>query len=85
MLKLTDIDRDGPKMFKQITVGTFMTIQTQTFSIKTELYRMDLKKHHKYNILEFHQNINDKIDTTFSKPPADKDIIIGLFKAYMRP
>jgi hypothetical protein len=83
MSKLTDIGRDGPTMFKQITVGTFTTTQAQTFSIKTELYSMDLKQY-KYNILDFHQNVDDKIDTlnAVGKPPADEDIIIGLFKAY---
>jgi hypothetical protein len=70
-------------MFKQITVGTFTATQAQTFRIKTELYSMDLKCH-KHNILEFHLNINNKIDTlnVVSKPPSNKDIIIGLFKAY---
>jgi hypothetical protein len=83
MSKLTDISRDGPTMFKQITVGTFTTTQAQTFSIKTELYSMDLKRH-KHNILKFHLNVDDKIDTlnAVGKPPADDDIVIGLFKAY---
>jgi hypothetical protein len=45
---------------------------------------MDLKQH-KYNILDFHQNVNDKIDTlsAVGKPPNNEDIIIGLFKAYV--
>jgi hypothetical protein len=57
-------------------------MQAQTFSIKTKLYTMNLK-HHKHNILEFHLNLDDKIDTlNVRKPPADKDISISLFKAY---
>jgi hypothetical protein len=33
MSKLADIGRDGPTIFKQITVETFTTTQAQTFSI----------------------------------------------------
>jgi tRNA A37 N6-isopentenylltransferase MiaA len=62
MSKLTDINRDSPTMFKQITVGTFTITQTQTFNINTELYSMDLKCH-TYSILDFHLDVDDKIDT----------------------
>jgi hypothetical protein len=83
MSKLTDIERDGPTMFKQITVDTFTTSQAQTFSVKTELYSLNLKNY-KFNILKFHEDISDKIDTltAVGKSPSDEDIIIGLFKAY---
>ena len=83
MSKLTDIERGGPTMFKQITVDTFTTSQAQTFSVKTELYSLNLKAD-KYNILKFHEDVSDKIDTltAVGKSPSDKDIIIGLFKAY---
>jgi hypothetical protein len=83
MSKLTDIERDGPTMFKQITVDTFTTSQAQTFSVKTELYSLNLKAY-KHNILSFHEDISAKIDTltAVGKSPTDEDIIIGLFKAY---
>ena len=83
MAKLTDIARDGPTLFKQITVDTFTTSQAQTFNVKTKLYSLDIKAY-KHNITKFHQDIGDKIDTlnAVGKPPSNKDIIIGLFKAY---
>jgi hypothetical protein len=83
MSKLSDIESDGPTMFKQITLDTFTTSQAQTFNVKTALYNLDLKAY-KFNILKFHQDVGDKIDTlnAVGHPPNDEDIIIGLFKAY---
>jgi hypothetical protein len=84
MSKLTDINGDSPIMFKQITMGIFTTTQAQAFNIKTELYSMDLKRH-KYNILDFHLSVDNKIDmcnAVLGEHPADKGIIVGLFKAY---
>jgi hypothetical protein len=83
MSKLADIESDGPTMFKQIMLDTFNTLQAQTFNVKTALYNLDLKAY-KFNILKFHQDIGDKIDTlnTTGHPPNDEHIIIGFFKAY---
>jgi hypothetical protein len=63
---------------------TFTTSQAQTFSVKTELYSLNLNNY-KSNILKFHEDISGKIDTTLTavgKSPSNEDIIIWLFKAY---
>ena len=57
MAKLVDIDRDGPAMFKQITLDTFTTSQEQTFGTLMDLYSLDLKPY-KYNILKFHRHVS---------------------------